>query len=66
MQGVSDTRGRKPSLDAARQRVQQGISHNPFDVLGMHNGEICVFLPAAESVVLEGAGDMQRAAIFLF
>jgi 1,4-alpha-glucan branching enzyme len=62
MPGVSDFRGRKPPLDAARQRVQQGLSHDPFDVLGMHNGEVCVFLPPADSVVLEGAGKMQRIA----
>jgi 1,4-alpha-glucan branching enzyme len=61
MHSVTERSGSKSAgMNAARQRLQDGSSHDPFEVLGRHGDEICVFLPAAESVVLDGAGPMQR------
>jgi len=56
---------KKPSLSAALVKIQQGLSHDPFEILGCHvleNGQkrITTFLPTAESVKLKGVGAMQR------
>jgi len=52
-------------LPDAIQRIQDGASHDPFEILGMHplpdgGHEITAFLPAAESVEIEGVGSMKR------
>ena len=66
MHNAADSTHHKPhSLDTARQRIQAGTSHDPFEVLGLHvladgTREVSVFLPAAESVHIEGAGAMER------
>jgi len=66
MQSAVDAGNDQPdALSAARQRIQDGTSHDPFEVLGLHpledgGHEISVFLPPAESVELDGAGAMQR------
>jgi 1,4-alpha-glucan branching enzyme len=63
MRSAVDTETRP--LDAARQCVQDGASHDPFEVLGVHpladgGSEVTVFLPPAETVELDGVGPMQR------
>ncbi len=66
MQSAVDTgKGKPQTLNTARQRIQDGTSHDPFEVLGLHTRtdggrEISVFLPLADSVRLDGAGEMQR------
>ena len=62
---VDGSKRKPPRLGVARARVQTGSSHDPFEVLGLHETpdrrhEICVFLPPAESVTLEGVGRMKR------
>ena len=57
MRSAADTD--TPVLSAARQRVQDGTAHDPFEVLGLHtqadgSREISVFLPPAEVVQLDG------------
>jgi len=51
-------------LDKALQELQHGRSHDPFSVLGLHQGEegffVRVFMPHAEQVSLVGVGQMQR------
>jgi 1,4-alpha-glucan branching enzyme len=52
-------------LPESLMRIQQGTSHDPFEVLGLHprpagGHEITAFLPAAEWIEVEGAGPMQR------
>ncbi|HUT41928.1 MAG TPA: 1,4-alpha-glucan branching enzyme, partial [Gammaproteobacteria bacterium] len=54
-----------PVLSVARQRLQDGAAHDPFEVLGLHeradgSREITVFLPPAEAVQLDGVGAMRR------
>ena len=56
---------KKPSVSDALMRIQEGTSHDPFEVLGYHplpdgGHEITAFLPAAESVEVSGIGPMQR------
>ena len=56
---------KQKSLPEALQRIQDGVSHDPFEILGVHplandEREITVFLPAAESVEIEGIGPMKR------
>jgi len=66
MPSAVDTDSGKPrALNAARQRIQDGTSHDPFEVLGLHvredgEREVNVFLPAAESVAIDGLGEMRR------
>ena len=56
---------KKTPIPEALQRIQEGTSHDPFEVLGLHpvadgGKEVTTFLPAAETVELEGVGPMQR------
>ncbi|MGB5338667.1 MAG: 1,4-alpha-glucan branching protein GlgB [Gammaproteobacteria bacterium] len=66
MHNVVDTAKHTPhSLGAARQRIQEGTAHDPFEVLGLHTladgtRELGVFLPAAESVRIDGVGTLLR------
>jgi len=63
MHSVTEQHGStRNGLGVARQRLQEGAAHDPFEVLGRHGDEVCVFLPAAESVVLAGAGPMTRVS----
>ena len=59
------TVAKKDSVPEIIQRIQDGKSHDPFEILGVHaagNGlqEITVFLPPAEAVEVCGIGNMQR------
>lgn len=52
-------------MDQVAQQIQAGQYHDPFEYLGRHTDSdggivIRVFLPAAESVELEGLGRMRR------
>jgi 1,4-alpha-glucan branching enzyme len=62
---VDADNGQPQTLSAERQKIQDGTSHNPFEVLGVHprsdgGCEISVFLPPAEAVQLDGLGEMWR------
>ncbi len=65
MRSATDKDRDKQTLSDARQRVQDGVAHDPFEVLGLHptadgGREITVFLPPAEAVQIDGLGELQR------
>ena len=51
-------------MSEALSRVQHGGHHDPFEWLGLHPVDddyvVRAFMPSAESVVLQGAGPMER------
>ena len=51
-------------MSEALSRLQHGWHHDPFEWLGLHPVDsgyaVRAFMPSAESVVLQGAGPMQR------
>ena len=51
-------------MSEALSRVQHGWHHDPFEWLGLHPADegylVRAFMPSAESVVLQGAGPMER------
>ena len=45
-------------------KIQHGLHHDPFEWLGLHPARpgytVRAFMPTAESVVLDGIGEMSR------